>query len=958
MRAIPVFSRIFSLFGMLLIAAIAYGGPAAVSMIENFGSAPLGIAKVWEIADAGNGWTFFATRDAVYQFNGSDWQALTHPSGLEFRSVTAADGKIYAGSINEAGYFTPDRTGNMVYTNLCDKLGTKLQLGNVWKIFVSNGALYFVGDTNILRYIPSTGHCQTIATHVKIDCAAFIDGVLYIGTDRGIKHLMGDRIATLPGCTQLEGARIREILPYQNGLMIVTADRGIYRHTDEALSKIPIPNEETISTPEIFSADISGNLLALGTVSSGVFVVDLSDGSTEHFHQGNGLADNTVLSLGFQGSDLWAGMDRGVQKILTGMPIKILDNASQTIGSGYVAHEHNGDIYLGTNRGLWLLNDSPGNYFQLPGSTGQVWSLQTVYGDLLCGHDRGLFMVEGNTLHRVPGLTGCWGAQPLDDGKGNRAIAGTYNGINVLEKTEGGWKVVGEIMGFEASANNFVQPRAGELWVANGSEGVTHLTFNPATFKLSSKKQYVKSANGHLFSRDTYISLVDGKVYFCTSGGVFRYNPQSDSIEPDPEFTRLLGGKQSCLRLRQQGNNIFALSDHEIVRASLTGNGKAEMMPRLPVGEGRPSPEANPLLALNDSVLMYASTSGYTIYDFTKARNPRELPSQLARINSVEISNGTDSVVYRSNFLGTKHSPEISYSDNSIRIRYGAPDAARSEEVSYRYRLNGGTWSDPTFNTVKEFTNLHEGHYRFEVKAIGYGGKEASDYFEFSVLPPWYRSWWAIIIYILLTMAVGYAAWRIFQKMEYRKADSVAREKDRELARQQSDFEEESRIKDSEIMRLESEKLQNEIRHKSQEMANTLANLAGKNEILISIKEELRAISNNRDMSPAEQRKALLVLQGKIDGNINSDQLFKRFEEEFDLVHSDFTKRLKGEYPSLTGNEILMCSYLMMNVSTKEIAPLLNITVRGVETMRYRIRKKFGLEREESLTKFLNRFEN
>ena len=81
----------------------------------------------------------------------------------------------------------------------------------------------------------------------------------------------------------------------------------------------------------------------------------------------------------------------------------------------------------------------------------------------------------------------------------------------------------------------------------------------------------------------------------------------------------------------------------------------------------------------------------------------------------------------------------------------------------------------------------------------------------------------------------------------------------------------------------------------------------------------------------------------------------KRVEEEFDLVHNDFIKKLRESYPDLTNNEILMCAYLKLNLSTKEIAPLLNISVRGVETMRYRIRKKFNLEREENLNDFLSK---
>ncbi len=184
------------------------------------------------------------------------------------------------------------------------------------------------------------------------------------------------------------------------------------------------------------------------------------------------------------------------------------------------------------------------------------------------------------------------------------------------------------------------------------------------------------------------------------------------------------------------------------------------------------------------------------------------------------------------------------------------------------------------------------------------------------------------------------------------KERRVVREKDRELARQQAGFEKEAELKDRKIMELEKEKLHSELRHKSQEMANAMASIARKNETLINVKQELRNIYTRLNPG-SEQRTAILSLQNSIDVSLQSDDVMKRFESEFDLVHNDFMKKLRSRYPDLSNNEVLLCAYIKMDLSTKEIAPLMNVSVRGMETMRYRIRKKFGLEREESLQEFL-----
>ena len=80
------------------------------------------------------------------------------------------------------------------------------------------------------------------------------------------------------------------------------------------------------------------------------------------------------------------------------------------------------------------------------------------------------------------------------------------------------------------------------------------------------------------------------------------------------------------------------------------------------------------------------------------------------------------------------------------------------------------------------------------------------------------------------------------------------------------------------------------------------------------------------------------------------------FQNTFDSVHHDFFKRLEKEFPELNNKEKLLCAYIQMNLISKEIAPLLNISLRGVEISRYRLRKKLNLEEGENLAEFLQKF--
>lgn len=153
----------------------------------------------------------------------------------------------------------------------------------------------------------------------------------------------------------------------------------------------------------------------------------------------------------------------------------------------------------------------------------------------------------------------------------------------------------------------------------------------------------------------------------------------------------------------------------------------------------------------------------------------------------------------------------------------------------------------------------------------------------------------------------------------------------------------------------ELHEMEHDLQHKSHEMANLMKNFVRKNEMLTEIKSEIiKVASSLRGEGTREGKQLLLVINSKIDSNIQSDEVLKRIEDQFDLIHNNLMKRLHARHPDLSNNERMMCAYLKVNLLTKEIAPLLNISVRGVETIRYRLRKKFGLEREDSLTDYLS----
>jgi DNA-binding CsgD family transcriptional regulator len=189
----------------------------------------------------------------------------------------------------------------------------------------------------------------------------------------------------------------------------------------------------------------------------------------------------------------------------------------------------------------------------------------------------------------------------------------------------------------------------------------------------------------------------------------------------------------------------------------------------------------------------------------------------------------------------------------------------------------------------------------------------------------------------------------------YKKQTIVLQqEKFRALQQKDDVIESITQRSEEEIVRLKNAQLQSEIDFKNQELTSSAMNLIQKNKLLSTIKNSLKSLTN--DSLTPEMQAQLNRLVRSIDKDLEGVENWSAFAENFDQVHGKFITRLKERFPELTAQEIKFSAYIRMNLNTKEIANLLGISVRGVEIGRYRVRKKLGLSRQDSLSDFLLRF--
>lgn len=916
----------------------------------------------WEIATSGD-WTYIASDEGLVEYDGSEPLLFSVNNGRPLRSVTIDEetGRIYVGGISEFGYFISSPYNSLDYVCLSDSIGSDRHIGNIWGIHPQKDILIVQGDNAIIKYDLIRNKHEVIKTTHKLDMSADVEGVVWLGTDDGLKLLLGSNIVDVPEGHKLKGKRIRKILPYEEGFLVVTTE-GLWKYKNQHL--VPLPQYDNVfkKMKVAFSADIFRETLALGSVSYGLATLDLKNGKYQVYDEVTGLPSNTVISLKFDDrGELWTGLQFGLARVALNRPIESINNGNYAIGSGYVMNRMGNDLYLGTNRGLFKIGIDPLSNNLLEKETrvdnlrGQVWGLTLIDGELFCSMDQGLYIIRpGKTAERISDIRGIWDVK-RQLGSKDRLYVGTYDGLKILKKNNGSWNEIVPVEGYQSSLYNFVQEKDNIIWNDNAEEGIDRIVIDPLTYNVKEIRNFQQTQDGTPLTSEIFLSRIDNDIYFSTKNGVYLYDAEKDAIVKDREINKLLGNPKNIKRVKKSNGGLIALTETELLQADPAGILEMKRTTLSP-GSSRPMHEGDLFFPVGNDYMGFPTKNGYLLFDFSPESDSLwQTKAPEVRISTITVSNMGDSVIFKGNFRGEKYEPVLTHHENSIRIAYGSREDLENG-ILYSTRLNQEPWTTPSKAMVKEMTDLKPGRYNFEVKALSPDGQEASDNVSFRITPPWWKTNWMVIIYAIFLISFIFIMIRFEQLRVERKHQIMLKEKNREIELQEEKHKKETEEKDRQIEELEREKLEKDIKHKSQELANVMMSLSHKNDTLQTVKRELQNILSLVHRTNTDARKAISELQGKVVVDIQSDDILKRVEEEFDIVHDSFMKKLRQQYPDLNNNEILLCAYLKMNLSTKEIAPLLNISSRGVETMRYRLRKKLGLDRDASLSSFILSF--
>ncbi len=925
--------------------------------------------QTWSVAQDTNGIMYFANNTGMLVFDGTKWELYPLPNHSVVRCVAAGENRIYAGGYDEFGYFEDDGTGTLEYSSLTGLLPeAEKSFGEIWRIHLTRYGVVFQSFLKIFVY--RNERLEIIPPKSQFGFSYNLDNKVIV-VDRGDGLFILKNKDLVPVYVNHTFFRENEITFLSSGaanqLIIGTTNNGVYTLDGTDLNPWPSGINRYLKQDQIYTAiELPGGMLAIGTIQNGLYVINEKGEIIQHVNRYRGLQNNTVLSLFYDKyRNLWLGLDNGIDMLEVSSPLTSI-NYCYNIESAYASVVHGGILYIGTNQGLFARKyDEIENqhtlekgFERVEGTMGQVWCLKVFDQVLFCGHNLGTFIVKGKNARLVSDVQGGWDyVRPKNHE--NFLIGGTYEGLTLYEKTGTSsprWEYKGMIAGFHESCKEMAVDHEGALWITHGYKGVFRVILSDNLSQVIDASLY--NAGDGLPSIPYSVTSLQDQTVLVTRESFFRFDRVTNTFRKDERLNAIFGGIRDITKvIEDHRGNLWFFTEQSMGVIQLQGNGDfiRNTQPFMRIRNQYIASSFENVSVYGRDAALIGSQRGMLHYD-PAVQKDFEIPYK-AFIGKVTVKRkGHDSILHvkRNGMPGNLDSPAIPYRYNSISISYFSPFFEAPEQMTYSFRLAGfdESWSDWTPKTEKEYTNLPEGDYGFEVRAKNiYEHKSEPARYAFSIQPPFYRSKLAWVAYGFFFLAVaGLNFWFLRRRIEKTRRLEKLKHK-RELIAKEKKYREEAELSEQEIDRLRNEKLQNEMRHKNMELANSTLHIIQKNKFLHDLKKELLTTCGKTDGDNLQSEIKSIIR--KIDKDIRSEKHWQVFDRYFDEVHEDFIRRLKALHPGLTPKDLRMCSYLRMNISTKEIAPLMNISVRGVEISRYRLRKKLGLGQVQNLTEYI-----
>ena len=755
-------------------------GRTAVTVFEpgDYSASP----QNWAVVTDPQGMVYIGNTSGVLEYDGHSWRKIPTELGTGVRSMAlGADGRVYIGGQGEIGFLEADDTFQMRFVSLQPLIDPEdRDFADVWWTHALPDGIWFLSQARLFRYDGERIESWT-PTNFFLRSYAVGDRLMISESSQGILEMIDGELQAFEHADFLRGQRISAMLPAPidgspERFLIATNDAGLAELDRHGLRPLFDPDHPWLSEATIYHGGKLGHgLYALATLTMGVMLVDGQGRVIRHLNRDNGLSDNQVLSFGMDPiGGLWLGLGNGINRTALMPALTRLDDPALSGSLILSITRHQDQLYVGTSAGLFRLEGTPASLQPIGGLQGPAWSLLSTQAGLLIGHNRRLYVLEDEGelrgVHDIaPVMT-----MTLDSRQTDRVWLGHNAGISSLILTADGWQYETLRLRTRSFIRSFAHDEDG--WMLAGSDQDGIILFDPA---VAGEFEELPAASVHrlddadgLYSPNrALVRNTPGSPLIWNENMLFRLDRDSLTFAPDTRFDEVLAQRDAGFAVPAAGgqpDDQVLLSvkpvqwPYQLILIRMHGDGVED----LSRGSLLPTLSLSSIFSSYfdaDGVVWIGSNEG--LYRFDPALENFETAHFGTRIRSVGFVDDEPAFLGSEPAAGLDWRPRWPHDSRALRLSYTAPWSEQADRMLFQSRLEGqdANWSAWSDELYRDYTNLREGRYRFEVRARNSRGMLSEvDHFHFEILPPWYRTIWAWLGYLLAGLLLIWlvVAWR------------------------------------------------------------------------------------------------------------------------------------------------------------------------------------------------------
>jgi len=735
----------------------------------------------WAIVKDVRGVMYFGNSAGVLEFDGQNWDLIKIPNSIVRSMAIDDNGNVFIGSADDFGYLTLDKnSGKKKYISLISLLPTKEAFGHIWHTFYVDKSIFFISKTLIFQFIfdknnlanPKVNFWKSNSRYKIAHC---VNKKLYVlDQETGLLLFDNGSFKTIPGSEIFLTSSIYTMLPYDdfgNKILIATKSAKLFLYDGNSFSHFNTEAEEFLLKNNIYlpGSKLPEGSFVFNTSKAGIVIINRNGNIVRKIDMKTGLPDDGVLYSFYSENKLWLALQNGISAIDLPSPVTFLNQNAGLKGSISDLKIFNNNLYAASTAGIFKLSLNPSHlsnpqFSEISNIANEGWQFIKFKDKILVALTDGVYQVNESGLSKISSKwRGCYTI--FNSAKlPNRVYAGLENGLAVLDFDGTKWIDRGMVNKINAAVRYIEEDKDGNIWLGTSYNGVYKLSDLAIDFK---NQPTIKHFSKEVLIPNDELKIFKSKIglLYCTRTKVLIFDEKTETFAPEKLYglNDFLGEAEIFYVLQDEDENFWVSAvknstQLHILFGSKTKNGVYKWRELSFLKSVIDFSNSNAVFSIfkDKNTIWFSGADGVVSLDSRfLSDSMKDSSSFYPMIRKVTVNR--DSLIFSGDDL-TKSKLGLEsifkLSSNVTLIRFDFSSMTYEDELaSYQFKLDGfdDDWSEWTIEHRKDYTNLSPGNYKFRVKAKNiFDVVSQESTFEFRILAPWYQSWWAYLIYLVL----------------------------------------------------------------------------------------------------------------------------------------------------------------------------------------------------------------